>query len=70
MNGVSLGLTIIGRLCVLISPEPLNKIFGEKFCVWLALPGSLYIGGSIVWSCLISIYRYVYELKLFDASNF
>ena len=45
---------------VLIYPYPPRKVFGEKFCHWFQLIPVVVLTGSVVWSCLLALYRIIY----------
>ena len=45
---------------VLIYPYPPRKVFGDKFCHWFQLIPAVVLTGSVVWSCLLALYRIIY----------
>jgi hypothetical protein len=60
INGMFLTLNILSKLFAIAIPVPLENIFGKTFCEWYDLPGSIYLMGSYVWSCLTAVYRLIY----------
>ena len=60
INGISLGLNILGKILSIAIPFPLAEIFGSNFCEWTDMPGCFYISGSYIWSSLTAIYRILY----------
>jgi hypothetical protein len=40
--------------------SPIRDVLGESFCDWIPLLGCLSNIGSVIWSCLLAVYRIVY----------
>ena len=60
ISGSFLGIGLIFKIILILSPVPLGHLMGESFCDWLTLPGCLYIVGATLWSSLIAFFRIVY----------
>ena len=41
LNGICLGTVILIKMIAIISPIPLSRILGNRFCEWTGLPGLL-----------------------------
>ena len=41
INGIFLAVSALGDVAAFVSPFPLSKITGDKFCRWSPLPGKL-----------------------------
>ena len=41
LNGFCLGIVILIKMIAIISPIPLSRILGNRFCEWTGLPGLL-----------------------------
>ena len=53
-------LNILNGIFGLLLPVPMKSIFGEKFCRWLPLIPAFALTGSVIWSCLLAIYRILF----------
>ena len=60
INGIFLGIGLIFKIILILSPVPLGHMIGESFCDWLTLPGCIYIVGVTLWSSFIAFFRIVY----------
>lgn len=60
VNGFLLGLVIIIKIVLILSPVPLSSIFNETFCEWIDLPGCVYIVGATVWTSFIAFFRIIF----------
>ena len=54
------GLNILNGIFALLLPVPLKSIFGENFCRKLPLVPAFSLTASIVWSCLLALYRILF----------
>jgi len=58
LSQLTYAATLAIYIAVLISPMPLNKIFGNDFCQWVHIPSVIYISGVSVWSNATAAYRF------------
>ena len=60
VNGFLLGVVIVLKIVLTVSPIPLSLIFNETFCEWIDLPGCMYIVGATVWTSFIAFFRIIF----------
>ena len=59
MNGIFLGLGILLKMVIILSPFPLAEVIGEGVCDWTSLLIGLYVAGAAAWSCAIAVFRVI-----------
>jgi len=55
--GLLIPVNVTLWIIALVSPKPLAAVLGPNFCILFSLLGNFRVCGSVVWSCLIAIYR-------------
>ena len=59
MNGIFLGLGILFKMVIMLSPFPPAEVIGEGVCDWTSLLIGLYVAGAAAWSCAIAVFRVI-----------
>ena len=59
MNGIFLGLGILLKLAIILTPFPLAEVIGEGVCDWSSFLIGLYVAGAAAWRCAIAVFRVI-----------
>jgi hypothetical protein len=60
INGIFLGMNILFRIIFILSPEPVNILFGSQFCDFADFIGLVSLSGSYLWGCYIALFRVLF----------
>jgi len=58
LSQLTYAATLAIYIAILISPVPLDELFGNEFCQWAHVPGGIFIPGISVWSHATAAYRF------------
>ncbi len=59
LSGLCFALVIVIRLIAINTSVHLSQIMGENFCYWVDWPSCMYLSGSVGWSAIIALYRFL-----------
>jgi len=58
--GIFFFINLIYWSFVILLPYPVERLTGKTFCKCFLIVGNMRVNGTVVWSCLLAIYRILY----------